>query len=238
MNVPSIAELALRIRSKQLTISELVTICLDRIDEVDSEIGAWVSVDKDHALNAAQRLQSQWTATAAPPQRPQQVIESIRLKHGRRQLLLTSPEHWLGYDAVGTGQGGMLISPGEVVDVPVPPLDDSQLLSYRIRCEDGLDIGFEVLCLEGGGAVAAELPRGVVAAVGAGARRGARRRRSEGARGARRARQAVGDLSVRGRHARAQDGGRIPRVGTRQTVEHSSVAVSYTHLTLPTILLV
>ena len=93
-----------------------------------------------------------------PPQRPQQVIESIRLKHGRRQLLLTSPEHWLGYDAVGTGQGGMLISPGEVVDVPVPPLDDSQLLSYRIRCEDGLDIGFEVLCLEGGGAVAAELP--------------------------------------------------------------------------------
>ena len=52
----------------------------------------------------------------------------------------------------------MLISPGEVVDVPVPPLDDSQLLSYRIRCEDGLDIGFEVLCLEGGGAVAAELP--------------------------------------------------------------------------------
>ena len=42
-----------------------------------------------------------------PPQRPQQVIESIRLKHGRRQLLLTSPEHWLGYDAVGTGQGGL-----------------------------------------------------------------------------------------------------------------------------------
>ena len=70
---------------------------------------------------------------------------------------------------------------------------------------------------------AAELPRGVVAAVGVGARRGARRRRSEGARGARRARQAVGDLSVRGRHARAQDGWRIPRVGTRQTLEHSSV---------------
>ena len=93
--------------------------------------------------------------------RPQHklAIESIRLKHGLRQLLLTSPEHWLGYDAVGTGQGGMLISPGEVVDVPVPPLDDSQLLSYRIRCEDGLDIGFELLCLEGdGGAVATELP--------------------------------------------------------------------------------
>ena len=92
--------------------------------------------------------------------RPQhkRAIESIRLKHGLRQLLLTSPEHWLGYDAVGTGQGGMLISPGEVVDVPVPPLDDSQLLSYRIRCEDGLDIGFELLCLEGGNLVAAELP--------------------------------------------------------------------------------
>ena len=59
MNVPSIAELALRIRSKQLTISDLVTICLDRIDEVDSEIRAWVSVDKDHALNEAQRLQAE-----------------------------------------------------------------------------------------------------------------------------------------------------------------------------------
>ena len=53
MNVPSIAELALRIRAKQLTISDLVTICLDRIDEVDSEIGAWVSVDKGHALSEA-----------------------------------------------------------------------------------------------------------------------------------------------------------------------------------------
>ena len=89
--------------------------------------------------------------------REKHATESIRLKHGLRHLLLTSPEHWLGYDAVGTGQGGMLISPGEVVDVPVPPLDDGQLLSYRIRCEDGLDIGFELLSIEGGGAVATEL---------------------------------------------------------------------------------
>ena len=59
MKIPSIAELALRIRSKQLTISDLVTICLDRIEEVDVEIGAWVSVDKDYALAEAQRLQSE-----------------------------------------------------------------------------------------------------------------------------------------------------------------------------------
>ena len=59
MKIPSIAELALRIRSKQLTISDLVTICLDRIEEVDLEIGAWVSVDKDYALAEAQRLQSE-----------------------------------------------------------------------------------------------------------------------------------------------------------------------------------
>ena len=42
MKVPSIAELALRIRSNQLAIPDLVEICLKRIDEVDAEIKAWV----------------------------------------------------------------------------------------------------------------------------------------------------------------------------------------------------
>ena len=37
-------------------------------------------------------------------------IRSIRLRHGKRQLLLTSPEQRVGYDAVGTGQGGLLLS--------------------------------------------------------------------------------------------------------------------------------
>ncbi|MBA62471.1 MAG: hypothetical protein CMJ76_08900 [Planctomycetaceae bacterium] len=59
MKVPSIAELAQRIRSKQLTISDLVTICLDRIDQVDSEIQAWVAVDQDWAFAEADRLQSE-----------------------------------------------------------------------------------------------------------------------------------------------------------------------------------
>ena len=57
MKVPSIAELAVRIRSDQLTIADLVQICLDRIDEVDSEIQAWVAVDHEQALAEAARLQ-------------------------------------------------------------------------------------------------------------------------------------------------------------------------------------
>ena len=83
--------------------------------------------------------------------REKRAIRSLRLQHGRQQLMLTSPQQWLGYDAVGAGQGGMLLSPGEVVDVPVPPLADGQLLRYRYHCEDGLDVGFEVLSVEGGG---------------------------------------------------------------------------------------
>ena len=59
MKVPSIAELALRIRSNQLTIPDLVGICLKRIDEVDSEIKAWVAVDSQHAMQEAYRLQNE-----------------------------------------------------------------------------------------------------------------------------------------------------------------------------------
>lgn len=59
MKIPSIAELALRIRTKQLTVVDLVTICLDRIDEVDSEVQAWVAIDRGHVLAEADRLQSE-----------------------------------------------------------------------------------------------------------------------------------------------------------------------------------
>ena len=59
MKVPSIAELALRIRSNQLTIPDLVEICLNRIDEVDSEVKAWVSVNRENALKVAGRLQDE-----------------------------------------------------------------------------------------------------------------------------------------------------------------------------------
>ena len=57
MKVPSIAELAVRLRSNQLTIADLVQICLDRIAEVELEIQAWVEVDRDRALSEAARLQ-------------------------------------------------------------------------------------------------------------------------------------------------------------------------------------
>ena len=57
MKVPSIAELAVRLRSNQLTIADLVQICLDRIEEVELEIQAWVEVDRDRALSEAARLQ-------------------------------------------------------------------------------------------------------------------------------------------------------------------------------------
>ena len=59
MKVPSIAELAIRIRSNQLAIPDLVEICLNRIDEVDSEIKAWVSVNRENALKVACRLQDE-----------------------------------------------------------------------------------------------------------------------------------------------------------------------------------
>ena len=74
-------------------------------------------------------------------------VESIKLQHGTQQLLLTSPERWLGCDAAGAGEGGVLIAPGEAVDVPLPSLCYGQLLRYRFRCEDGLDVGFELLAL-------------------------------------------------------------------------------------------
>lgn len=59
MKVPSIAELAQRIRSRQLTLHDLVTICLARIEEVDSEICGWVEINKNHALSEAERLQQE-----------------------------------------------------------------------------------------------------------------------------------------------------------------------------------
>ena len=47
MKVPSIAELALRIRSNQLTIPDLVGICLKRIDLLNLEWVAEKVLSKD-----------------------------------------------------------------------------------------------------------------------------------------------------------------------------------------------
>ncbi|HBO44057.1 MAG TPA: hypothetical protein DD670_09010 [Planctomycetaceae bacterium] len=55
-NPPTLAEAAQRIRRKEVSPLELVRDCLDRIDRLDGRIRAWVHVDRDAALDAAQRM--------------------------------------------------------------------------------------------------------------------------------------------------------------------------------------
>lgn len=52
----SIAGLSQRLKSGSLTSSELVRRCLEKIDARESQIQAWVSVDRDGALAAAKEL--------------------------------------------------------------------------------------------------------------------------------------------------------------------------------------
>ena len=51
-------EAAARIRAGALTSVELVTACLDRIDETDATLRAWAQVDRDTALGQAQEMDS------------------------------------------------------------------------------------------------------------------------------------------------------------------------------------
>ena len=51
-------EAAARIRAGALTSVELVTACLDRIDETDATLRAWAQVDQDTALGQAQEMDS------------------------------------------------------------------------------------------------------------------------------------------------------------------------------------
>ena len=51
-------EAAARIRAGALTSGELVTACLDRIDETDATLRAWAQVDRDTALGQAQEMDS------------------------------------------------------------------------------------------------------------------------------------------------------------------------------------
>ena len=51
-------EAAARIRAGAMTSGELVTACLDRIDETDATLRAWAQVDRDTALGQAQEMDS------------------------------------------------------------------------------------------------------------------------------------------------------------------------------------
>src|SRR5262245_12483575 len=52
----SIQDAARAIRAGETTATELVRNCLDRIDRLEGEIRAWVSVDREGALGEAKRL--------------------------------------------------------------------------------------------------------------------------------------------------------------------------------------
>ena len=52
----TIAEAASAIASGELTSAQLVSSCLERIDTVEDKVKAWVLVDRDGALAAAQRM--------------------------------------------------------------------------------------------------------------------------------------------------------------------------------------
>ena len=51
-------EAAERIRAGALTSVELITACLDRIEQTDNELQAWVQVDRDAALGQAKEMDS------------------------------------------------------------------------------------------------------------------------------------------------------------------------------------
>ena len=51
-------EAAARIRAGALTSVELVTACLDRIEETDAALRAWTQIDRDDALEQAREMDS------------------------------------------------------------------------------------------------------------------------------------------------------------------------------------
>jgi Asp-tRNA(Asn)/Glu-tRNA(Gln) amidotransferase A subunit family amidase len=55
----SATEAVHKIRNGEITSEELVRACLDRIEQVDSDIEAWAHLDSDHALNQARMLDAQ-----------------------------------------------------------------------------------------------------------------------------------------------------------------------------------
>lgn len=58
----SISEASAAIRAGQLTPSQLVTQCLDRIDRTERELHAWVQVDRGGAMQAAESLERELDA--------------------------------------------------------------------------------------------------------------------------------------------------------------------------------
>ena len=55
----TVAEAAARIRQGSLSPAELVESCLRRIDELESELKAWVTIDRDSVLAEARRLEEE-----------------------------------------------------------------------------------------------------------------------------------------------------------------------------------
>src|SRR5258705_10328924 len=55
----SIAEAAEQIRTHQLSPVDLVRSCLTRIDQLEPQLQAWVTVDRDGALTAAQQCEEE-----------------------------------------------------------------------------------------------------------------------------------------------------------------------------------
>lgn len=54
----TIAQAAEQIRTRQLSPVELVCSCLGRIDQIESRLHAWVTIDREGALTAAQRCEA------------------------------------------------------------------------------------------------------------------------------------------------------------------------------------
>jgi len=55
----TIAAAAEQIRTRQLSPVELVRACLQRIDQLEPRLQAWVTIDRERALATAQRCEEE-----------------------------------------------------------------------------------------------------------------------------------------------------------------------------------